>query len=133
MGPLASGSVWGHGCLSRFTPLLLNKHTELSDWSGKPSNQSAPDPLRTTAAGSASARPFIGSPALLFYMNQRANYAFFFMFPLLGFITNHKNETKSEPVTTSAILYITAHSINTGSAAFVSSLQTKMKKEKKLE
>lgn len=76
MGPSATGSDWGHGCLGGFTPLLLNKHTKLSDWSGGLSNQRAAEPLRTTAAGSASTRPFIGSSARLFYMNQRANYAF---------------------------------------------------------
>lgn len=98
VGPSATGSDWGHGCLTGFTPLLLNKHTEPSDWSGGASNQGAADPLRTTAAGSASTRSFIGSPARLFYMNQRANYAFVPVFPLLGFVTSHKDGTEHEPV-----------------------------------
>lgn len=108
VGPSATGSDWGHGCLSGFTPLLLNKHTGPSDWSGSSSNQRAADPLRTTAAGSASTRSFIGSSARLFYMNQRANYAFLPMFPLLGFVISHKDVTKHEPVAKSAALFITA-------------------------
>lgn len=75
--PPATGSDWGHGCLTGFTPLLLYKHTQLSDWSAMPSNQDPAYPLRTTAADSASTRSFIGSSARIFYMNQRANYAFF--------------------------------------------------------
>lgn len=75
--PSATGLDRGHGSLSGFTPLLLCKHSEPSDWSGTPSNQRPPEPLRTIAAGSASARSFIGSPARIFYMNQRASYAFF--------------------------------------------------------
>lgn len=106
VGPSATGSDWGHGCLSGFTPLLLSKHTELPDWSGGLSNQGAADPLRTTAAGSASTRSFIGSSARLFYMNQRANYAFLPMFPLLGFVISHKDRTKHEPVAKSAALFI---------------------------
>lgn len=75
--PSATGLDRGHGSLSGLTPLLLCKHSEPSDWSGAPSNQRPPEPLRTIAAGSASARSFIGSPARIFYMNQRASYAFF--------------------------------------------------------
>lgn len=78
--PSATGLDRGHGSLRGFTPLLLCKHTEPSDWSGTPSNQRPPCPLRTIAAGSASARSFIGSSARIFYMNQRASYAFFLCF-----------------------------------------------------
>jgi len=95
---LATSSDWGHGGLSGFAPLLLNKHTTLSDWSERLSNQSAAAPLRTTAAGTASTRPFIGSSARLFYMNQGANYAFLPMFHLLGFVANHKDVTKHKQV-----------------------------------
>lgn len=96
VGPSATGSDRGHGCLSGFTPLLLNKHTALSDWSRRLSNQSAADLLRTTAAGSASTRSFIGSSARLFYMNQRANHAFLPMFPQFVFFrgSRHKCVTK---------------------------------------
>lgn len=104
VGPSATGSDWGHGCLRGFTPVLLNKHTGLSHWSGTLSNHRAADPLRTTAAGSASTRSFIGSSARLFYMNQRANYALVPMFPLLGFVINHKGVTKHKPATKSAAL-----------------------------
>lgn len=75
--PSATGLDRGHGSLSGFTPLLLCKHTEPSDWTAFPTNQRPPYPLRTIAAGSASARSFIGSSARIFYMNQRASYAFF--------------------------------------------------------
>ncbi len=105
VGPSATGSDWGHGCLSGFAPLLLSKHTKLSHWSPGLSNQGAADPLRTTAAGSASTRSFIGSKARLFYMNQRANYAFLPMFPLLGFVISHKDVTKYEPAAESAALF----------------------------
>lgn len=97
MGPSATSSDWGHGILSGFTPLLLCKHTERSDWIGRLANQSAADPFRTTAAGSASTRSFIGSPTRLFYMNQRANYASLPMFPLFDFVIRHKDVTKHEP------------------------------------
>lgn len=108
MGPSATGSDWGHGCLSGFTPLLLNKHTEPCDWWGTASNQLAAPPLRTTAAGSASTRSFIGSSARLFYMNQRANYAFLSVFPLPGFVVRRKDVTKQEPVAKTAALFTTA-------------------------
>lgn len=101
VGPSATGSDWGHGCLSGFTPLLLNKHTSCADWLGRLSNQRATNPFRTTAAGSASTRSFIGSPARLFYMNQRANDALLPVFPLLGFVIIHKDVLKHEPVTKS--------------------------------
>lgn len=109
VGPSATGSDWGHGCccLSGFTPLLLNKHTKCSDWLRGLSNQRAEEPLRTTSAGSASTRSFIGSSARLFYMNQRANYAFVPMFPLLGFVISHKDGTKHEPVMKIAALFRT--------------------------
>lgn len=96
--PSATGLDRGHGSLSGFTPLLLCKHSEPSDWSGAPSNQRPPEPLRTIAAGSASARSFIGSPARIFYMNQRASYAFFPVVPPLppGFVANYKDVTKGE-------------------------------------
>lgn len=102
VGPSATGSDWGHGCLGGFTPLLLNKHRKRSDWSRGASNQRAADPLRTTAAGSASTSSFIGSSARLFYMNQRANYAFLPVLPLPGFVTSHKDATEHEPVAESA-------------------------------
>lgn len=102
VGPSASSSGLVHGCLSWFTPLLLIKHTTLSDWSDKLTNQSAAAPLRTTAAGSASTRSFIGSSARLFYMNQRANYALLAMFPLLGFVICLKDTTKREAAANSA-------------------------------
>lgn len=111
VGPSATGSDWGHGYPSGFTPLLLNKHTKRSDWSGGLSNHGAADPLRTTAAGSASTRSFIGSSARLFYMNQRANYAFLPMFPLLGFVIRHKDVTKHEAVDKSAALFTTLLSV----------------------
>lgn len=75
--PSATGSDRGHGSLGGFSPLLLCKHSEPPDWSGTPSNQEPPSPLRSSAAGSASARSFIGSSAPIFYMNQPASYAFF--------------------------------------------------------
>lgn len=95
--PPATGSYRGHGSVGGFTPLPLCKHREPSDWSVPPSNQRAPCPLRTTAAGSASARAFIGSSARIFYMNQRASCAFFPSPPLpAGFVVNYKDVTKSK-------------------------------------
>lgn len=98
VGPSATGSDSGHGCLNGFTPELLSKHIRPSDWSARLSNHSSAQPFRTTAAGSASARSFIGSPARLFYMNQRANDAFLPRSPPLGFVATYKNVTKHEPL-----------------------------------
>lgn len=96
--PSATGSDRGHGSVGGFTPLPLCKHTEPPDWTATPTNQRPPCPLRTTAAGSASARSFIGSSARIFYMNQRASCAFSPCPPPLpaGFVVNCKDVTKSK-------------------------------------
>lgn len=60
--------------------------------------------LRATSAGSASTCSFIGSPALLFYMNQRANcVAFPHVFSIM-LNTSHTDVTKYELRTESILL-----------------------------
>lgn len=76
VGPSATSSGWGHGCLSGFYSSAAEQ-THKALWLARKAIQSEScSRLRTTAAGSASTRSFIGSSAPLFYMNQRANNAF---------------------------------------------------------
>lgn len=77
--------------------MLLNKHRGLSHWSAPLANHRAAEPIRTTAAGSASARSFIGSSARLFYMNQRANNAFVPVSPPLGLRVEVERNTSRRP------------------------------------